>query len=138
MTHQPEGQATSRGRAEVARRADHDARAQLPPDSPFPGHPGPTTGIGARLARTIERAMSVHRARVFNGRLTLDEPSDLPDGTEVDVFVLADGELHDDDELDADDRARLHEAILASREEIRLGLGIPAAQILDELRRPGG
>ncbi|MBL8942973.1 MAG: hypothetical protein JNK45_07495 [Myxococcales bacterium] len=82
--------------------------------------------------------MSVHRARVFNGRLTLDEPSDLPDGTEVDVFVLADGELHDDDELDADDRARLHEAILASREEIRLGLGIPAAQILDELRRPGG
>jgi hypothetical protein len=53
----------------------------------------------------------------------------------ADGGVVAEGEVLDDDE---EDRARLREAILASREEIGLGLGIPAAQILDELRRVGG
>jgi hypothetical protein len=45
------------------------------------------------------------KARVRNGRLILDEPTNLPEGAEVHV-ILADG-----DELDEEERARLHEAL---------------------------
>jgi hypothetical protein len=43
------------------------------------------------------------RARVREGRLVLNEPSSLPEGTEVDL-VPAD----DIDDLDPAERARLH------------------------------
>ncbi len=79
--------------------------------------------------------MSTLRARVLNGRLTLDEPSNLPEGTEVELFVLTDGDALDDDDLDDDDRARLHAAIAASRSELQRGAGIPAVEVLDGLRR---
>ena len=64
------------------------------------------------------------RARVKNGRLLLDEPTDLPDGTEVNLAVL-----------DDEDRARLHSALRASEEEFKAGKGIPAAEVIAELRR---
>lgn len=70
------------------------------------------------------------RARVRNGRLVLDEPTDLPEGTEVELAPVDD---HDD--LDDADRARLHAALDASEEEFRAGLGIPAAEVIEELRR---
>jgi len=81
---------------------------------------------------------STLRARVRNGRLTLDEPSDLPEGTEVELFVLDAADGAGEDELDDDDRARLHAAIAASRREMQQGLGVPAAEVLDELRRQRG
>lgn len=68
------------------------------------------------------------RARVKNGRLLLDEPTDLPDGTEVNLAVL-------DDDLDDDDRARLHVALEASEQEFEAGKGIPATEVIAELRR---
>jgi hypothetical protein len=68
------------------------------------------------------------RARVKNGRLLLDEPTELPDGTEVNLAVL-------DDDLDDEDRARLHAALEASEEEFKAGKGIPAAEVIAELRR---
>ena len=68
------------------------------------------------------------RARVRNGRLLLDEPTELPDGTEVNLAVL-------DDDLDDEDRARLHAALEASEEEFKAGQGIPAAEVIAELRR---
>lgn len=68
------------------------------------------------------------RARVKNGRLLLDEPTDLPDGTEVDRAVV-------DDDLDDDDRAALHAALEASEEEFSAGKGIPAAEVIAGLRR---
>lgn len=68
------------------------------------------------------------RARVRDGRLTLDEPTDLPEGTEVELLV-------DRDDVDDDDRARLHAAIEAADVELRAGLGIPAAEVIAELRR---
>ena len=69
------------------------------------------------------------RAHVRNGRLVLDEPTDMPDGTEVELAVI------DGDELDEDDRARLHAALEASEEEFRAGKGIPAAEVIAELLR---
>jgi hypothetical protein len=70
------------------------------------------------------------RARVRNGRLVLDEPTDLPEGTEVELVVVG-----DDDELDDEERARLHAALAASEQEFRAGQGIPAADVIAELRR---
>jgi hypothetical protein len=70
------------------------------------------------------------RAHVKNGRLILDEPTELPDGTEIEVTVA-------DDQLDDEERARLHAALEASEEEFRAGQGIPAAHVLAELRRGG-
>jgi hypothetical protein len=46
------------------------------------------------------------RARVKNGRLVLDEPTALPEGTEVELALP--------DELDDDERARLHAALDAT------------------------
>ena len=45
------------------------------------------------------------KAQVHKGRLKLDEPYDAPEGTEVDLAVVDDG-----DDLDEDERARLHAA----------------------------
>ncbi len=70
------------------------------------------------------------RARVFNGRLILDEPTDLPDGTELGLAVV-DGA----DQLDDEDRTRLHAALAASEAEFRDGKAIPADQVIAELER---
>ena len=48
-------------------------------------------------------------ARVRDGRLVVDEPTDLPDGTEVELLPLDPG-----DWLDERDRAALHEALRES------------------------
>ena len=71
----------------------------------------------------------VFRARVRNGRIILDEPTTLPDGAEIDLAPV-----HDVDELDDDDRQRLHEALDEANEEERAGLGRPAAEVLAALR----
>ena len=45
------------------------------------------------------------KARVHNGRLLLDEPTDLPDGTEVEIALL------DRDDLTRSERAQLDAAL---------------------------
>jgi len=72
---------------------------------------------------------AVLRAKVRNGRLVLDEPSNLPEGAEVELAVI-DG----DDELDDEDRARLHAALDHADDELRAGKGIPGEQVVAELR----
>jgi hypothetical protein len=68
------------------------------------------------------------RAHVHNGRLVLDEPTDLPEG---EVVYLQPVEA---DELDDDERARLHEALRESIEQMRSGQTLDAAEALAELR----
>jgi hypothetical protein len=70
------------------------------------------------------------KAHVRNGRLLLDEPTDLPEGAEIELTAV-----HDVDDLDEDDRRRLHEALDQAAEEERAGLGRPAGDVLAELRR---
>ncbi len=53
------------------------------------------------------------RAHVQNGRLVLDEPVELPDGTEVELMPA-----DQRDDLDDDERARLHAAIAESCAEL--------------------
>ena len=73
------------------------------------------------------------RAHVANGRLVVDESVDLPDGAEVQIAVVDGG-----DQLDDDDRARLHAAIEQAQDELDRGEGIPVAEFLAHLRSRRG
>jgi hypothetical protein len=69
------------------------------------------------------------KARVCAGRLVVDEPTDLPEGTEVELLPLDPG-----DWLDADDRAALHTALRESDADVAAGRLVDAAEILKDLR----
>lgn len=74
--------------------------------------------------------MSGMRAKVQNGRVVIDEPTNLPEGTELELVVADPG-----DDLDDDERARLHESIQRGLDDVRAGRTVPAEQVLAELRR---
>jgi len=69
------------------------------------------------------------KARVKAGRLVVDEPTDLPEGTEIELLPLDPG-----DWLDEDDRAALHRALKDSDEDVKAGRLFDADVILRELR----
>ena len=69
------------------------------------------------------------KARVHAGRLVLDEPTTLPEGTEVELLPLDPG-----DWLDDADRAALHAALAESEADIAAGRLIDAADALRGLR----
>lgn len=69
------------------------------------------------------------KARVHGGRLLLDEPTDLPEGTEVELLPLDPG-----DWLDEAARAALHDALRQSNADITAGRLVEANEILKELR----
>jgi len=74
------------------------------------------------------------KAVVKNGRLVVDEPTALPEGTEIELVpvddVLADG----GDDLDDEERAELHAELDASIAEAKAGKLIDAEVVLAELR----
>ena len=74
--------------------------------------------------------MSPLRARVENGRLVLNEPTTLPDGTVVDLVADDKG-----DDLTVEKRRALHEALAPSWKSAEARHLRPASAILDELRR---
>lgn len=67
------------------------------------------------------------KAIVRNGRLVLDEATDLPDGIEVEL-VFADG-----DQLDADERRDLFEALLEGSDDLDAGRGEDLETVIAEL-----
>jgi len=73
--------------------------------------------------------MSPLRARVEKGRLVLNEPTTLPEGTVVDLVADDEG-----DNLTDEERRELHAALAQSWESARAGRVRPASEILDELR----
>lgn len=73
--------------------------------------------------------MSQLRARVENGRLVLDEPTTLPEGTTVDLVLDDEG-----DDLRDEERQALHAALTRSRESLDRGHVRKASAIIDELR----
>ena len=72
------------------------------------------------------------RARVENGRLVLDEPTTLPDGTVVDLVADDDG-----DDLTDEERRHLHEALSASWTSAEAGRLQSASAILDNCAAAG-
>ena len=69
------------------------------------------------------------RARVTNGRLVLNEPTGLPEGTEVELLAV-----DDVDQLDPADRAKLFGFLTSSVRSHVPGTGIPAEVVLAGLR----
>jgi hypothetical protein len=69
------------------------------------------------------------KARVSAGRLLVDEPTDLPDGTEVELLPLDPG-----DWLDEADRTALHAALRDSDADVAAGRLVEADEILRALR----
>jgi hypothetical protein len=59
--------------------------------------------------------MRALKAQVRGGRLVLDEPTDLPEGTEVELALVQ------DDEFDDEERARLDAALEAGIDAARSG-----------------
>jgi hypothetical protein len=74
--------------------------------------------------------MSMLHGRVQGGRIVIQDTVDLPEGTEVRLELV---EQDDDNQLDAEDRARLEAAIAKGRQEIADGNGISAEQVVSEL-----
>jgi hypothetical protein len=72
-------------------------------------------------------AMRALRAHVRDGRLVLDEPTDLPEGTEVELTVV------EDDDFTPEERARLHEALDAGIAAARAGDHVEADEFIQEL-----
>jgi hypothetical protein len=69
------------------------------------------------------------KAHVHGGRLLVDEPTTLPEGTEIDLLPLDPG-----DWLDESDRAALHAALAESQSDVAAGQLVDAAEILRRIR----
>ena len=78
---------------------------------------------------SVTLASMMVKAHVRDGRLVVDEPTDLPEGTEIDLLPLDPG-----DWLDETDRAALHEALRQSDADVAAGRLVDAEEILKELR----
>ena len=74
--------------------------------------------------------MSPLRARVKKGRLVLNEPTTLPEGTVIELVADDEG-----DDLTEEERRALHEALSASAKSAEAGRLRPAQEVLDELRQ---
>jgi len=69
------------------------------------------------------------RARVKNGRLIVDEPTDLPEGLVLDLVIDDEG-----DDLTEGERRTLHAAIERGWHSLEQGKGVPADEVIRELR----
>lgn len=80
--------------------------------------------------REYTRRMSPLRARVENGRILLNQPTTLKEGTVIDLVVDDDG-----DDLSDEERKALHEALGESLKSAEAGVGRPAAEVIKQLRK---
>ncbi len=75
--------------------------------------------------------MQTRKVQAKNGRLVLDEPTDLPDGAEVEVLLI-------DDELSVEERAELHASLDRASDDSEAGRGMDAWEFLDRYRAHRG
>lgn len=71
--------------------------------------------------------MQALKARAKDGRLVFDEPTDLPDGAEVEVVVM-------DDDLAPEERAALHASLDRALADSENGRGVDAFAYLQQYR----
>ncbi|MGH7272744.1 MAG: hypothetical protein ACREJ3_20130 [Polyangiaceae bacterium] len=77
------------------------------------------------------------KAHVQNGRLVLDEPTELPEGEEVELLPVDEVLAAGGDYLDGEERARLHASIERGLEDGRAGRTVDARQVIERLRARG-
>jgi hypothetical protein len=75
------------------------------------------------------------KAHVKNGRVVVDEPTQLPEGAVVYVQLVDGVVAAEEDELDDEDRAHLHRELDASIAEADAGKTEDFAAVLADLRR---
>jgi len=68
------------------------------------------------------------KARVHNGRLVVNEPTQLPEGTELNLIIADDW-----DELDDEERRRLRAALAEGWASLRAGDRVSADDVIHEL-----
>jgi hypothetical protein len=73
--------------------------------------------------------MLAMKARVHNGRLLLDAPTELPEGAEVDLVAI-----EADDDLEDEERAALHAALDEGHAQADAGDTVDADEVLAHLR----
>lgn len=90
-----------------------------------------TPSVRPNVLRLVEcyAGLMTIKARGRGGRLVLDEPTTLPEGTELELLPLDPG-----DWLDDADRAALHAALAQSQADVEAGRLIDAADVLKRLR----
>jgi hypothetical protein len=74
------------------------------------------------------------KAHVRKGRLLLDEPTDLPEGQEVELVPVDDVLARGGDYLDDEERAELEQAIEEGLADAREGRHEDAAVVMARLR----
>ncbi len=73
--------------------------------------------------------MQTLKARVEHGRLILDEPTKLPEGTVLELAAVDAG-----DDLSEEERAALHAALVEAWASVKAGDLRPAEELIEELR----
>jgi hypothetical protein len=76
--------------------------------------------------------MTPLKARVRNGRLQLDEPTTLPEGSEVELVPVDSW-----DQLEPDDRQALHDALTRSATQAKRGQTVDSGEALKRLKARG-
>ncbi len=71
--------------------------------------------------------MHALKAIVRNGRLLVDEPTDLPDGTEVELLPV-------DEDFDPEERARLLQAIDDGIDDVERGEHMDGFEFVAQMR----
>jgi hypothetical protein len=93
-------------------------------------------GAAAERETRYLLGMSALKARVENGRIKLDEPTDLPEGQIIELIPLEEVISTDGDDLDDEERAALHRELEASIAEAEAGELVDFDVALAELRSP--
>ncbi len=70
------------------------------------------------------------KAKVANGRLVVDEPTSLPEGTELNLIIADDW-----DDLDDEERQRLEAALAEGWASLRAGDRVDADDVLADVDR---
>jgi hypothetical protein len=78
--------------------------------------------------------MRALKAQVKNGRLVLDEPTDLPEGEVVELIPVDEVLASGGDYLDDEERERLHEALDRSVKQAQEGKLIDSDAVMAKLR----
>ena len=78
--------------------------------------------------------MQLLKARVHNGRLVLDEPTDLPEGEVIELVPLDEELARGGDYLDDEERARLHQSIERGIEDVKAGRTVEGREVIGRLR----
>jgi hypothetical protein len=73
----------------------------------------------------------MHLAHVKNGRLVIDEPTDLPEGTTLKLYEADD---RPEDELDEEELQLLAEEVKRSRADIEAGRTVTREELMRQLR----